>query len=280
MMSMRIERKASSLCPGATLLRGSLSLGHAHDFSRSKSLATSPYPRHEIAESADAKQALTRDFSQVPARGPSTEYAQQPLLESAVARNSGREGNHLAISSSGDPTITVKYAPEASDKSTKIVFIQVVQTSLDGTAVKPGTANASWSHLDADTTADNYAVDHLAGEVDPYYNGDDAGKDSGTQGNATSKPPVTADMTDAPSLTDAGFPAGKKTFKAQFRTLAFSAAGADKGTFYAYARWSFSKEKGKAGAITHEGTSTTTALPQTRAAIDLWCTNHGFALPK
>jgi hypothetical protein len=199
---------------------------------------------------------------------------------SAGARTSTGENSDLAITSSGDPTVTIRYSPEAADKSTKIVFIQVVQTSLDGTAVKPGTANANWSHLDADTTGDNYAVDHLSGEADPYYNGDDLGKDTGTQGNATSVSKVDADMTDTPNLSDAGFPAGKTVFKAQFRTMAFSAAGADKGTFYAYAKWSYTKEKGKVSSIAHEGVSTATALPQSRAAINLWCTNHGFALPK
>jgi hypothetical protein len=186
--------------------------------------------------------------------------------------------SHLAISSSGDPTVTIQYVPEASDKSTKIVFLQVVQTLLDGVAVKPGDCTAKFAHLDADTTGDFYAVDHTSGEADPYYNGDDAGKDGGTQGNAITG--VNADMTDTPSYGDGLFPAGKTTFKAQFRTIAFSAAGADKGTFYSYAKWSFNKEKGKAASISHEGTSTETALPKSKAAINLWCTNHGFALPK
>lgn len=188
--------------------------------------------------------------------------------------------SRLGISSAGDPTITITYTPEASDKSTKIVFIQVVQTSIDGVAVKPGTANPAWSHLDADATADFFVVDHLAGETDPYYNGDDIGLDSGTQGNATSTPPVKADMTDKPNMSDAGFPAGKTKFKAEFRTIAFSAAGTDKGKFYAYTRWAYNKEKGNPSSISQLGTSTSTALPLTRAAIDTWCTNHGFVLPK
>ena len=87
-------------------------------------------------------------------------------------------------------------------------------------------------------------------------------------------------MTDTPGYTDASFPAGKSIFNADFHTIAFSAAGADKGKFYAYAHWAFNKVKGKASTIQHLNTSTNTALPKCKAAIDLWCTNHGFVLPK
>jgi hypothetical protein len=227
----------------------------------------------------------------IPARNPSSTFAPRPWSADNGPAHAGPAGHsfenvpvttpdNLAISSSGDPTATIKYVPEATDKSTKIVFIQVVQTLLDGVAVKPGDCSAKYAHLDPDTTSDFYAVDYTTGEADPYYNGDDAGNDIGTQGNATSSPKVDAEMTDPPNYKDTSFPAGKTTFQAQFRTIAFSAAGADKGTFYAYAKWSYNKEKGKTASIAHEGTSTNTALPKSKAAIDLWCTNHGFALPK
>jgi hypothetical protein len=186
----------------------------------------------------------------------------------------------VKISSSGDPTAMITYVPKAADTSSKIVFIQVVQVSLDGTPVKAGSIAPAFSHMDPDTTPKFYCVDYFPGEADPYYNGDDAGKDTGTQGDATATPKVNADMTDGPNLPDASYPAGTTKYKAQFRTIAFSAAGADKGTFYEYAKWSFNKVKGSAGSISHEGTSTDTSLPESRAAITLWCTNHGFVLPK
>jgi hypothetical protein len=192
---------------------------------------------------------------------------------------SGREAAHLGIASTGAPTVRITYKPEAADKSTKIVFIQVVQVSLDGTPIKPGTADAKFAHLDADTTDDFYAVDHSAGEADPYYNGDDAALDGGTQGNATTTPAVNATMGDTPSYPETSFPAGKKTFLADFHAIAFSAAGADKGKFYSYAHWSYTKPKGKGSTIMHLNTSTNTSLPKSKAAINLWCTNHGFVLP-
>lgn len=192
---------------------------------------------------------------------------------------SGERGRILkGISESGSGTVNIDYAPEATDTSSKIVFIQVMREYLDDTAVKPSEIHASYAYQDADTTGDFYHVDYDSGEADPYYNGDDAA-DGGTQGNATSTPKVTAHMDDTPNVDDAHFPAGKKKIKFEFRSIAFSAAGADKGTFYAYAKWFYEKEKGTAGSTRLDGTSTDTALPKSKEAIKLFCTNHGFVLP-
>jgi hypothetical protein len=182
------------------------------------------------------------------------------------------------ISQSGTGTVNIDYTPDASDKSSKIVFIQVMKEFLDGSPVKPSESNPAFAYQDADTTADFYHVDYVSGEADPYYNGDDA-KDPGTQGNAISKPQVNAHMDDTPDKPDGRFPAGKTKFKEEFRTIAFSAAGADKGTYYAYAKWFYEKEKGSPGTTKLDGTSTDTALPKSKEAIKLFCSNHGFVLP-
>jgi hypothetical protein len=194
--------------------------------------------------------------------------------------SSGLGSRHVdkGISASGAATVSITYKPEAADKSTKIVFIQVMRELLDGNPVKPSVAAPAFAYQDADTTTDFYHVDYVSGEADPYYNGDDAA-DGGTQGNATSSPKVDATMTDTPNYSDGNFPAGKTKLSWEFRTIAFSADGADKGTYYAYARWTYNKEKGKAATVTHQGTSTNTALPKNKAAIKLWNTNHGFAMP-
>jgi len=187
-----------------------------------------------------------------------------------------------ALTQSGTPTARIKYAPEAGDKSTKIVFIQVLKRLLDGVAVKPSEFHRTFAYADADTTKDLYTVDYTDGEKDPYYNGDDP-QDAGSsqiQGNATSSPKVTAQMVDTPRYEDSAFAAGKSKAAYTFRTYAFSAAGADKGTFYAYAKWGFEKEKGKESTVSHDGESTGGPVAEDKAAIDLWCTNHGFTLPK
>jgi hypothetical protein len=183
------------------------------------------------------------------------------------------------ISASGAGTVAVKYTPKTSDKSTKIVFIQVMRNYLDGSPAKPSQVHASFAYRDADTTKDFYHVDYVSGESDPYYNGDDL-QDGGTQGDAMASPKVDAAMTDTPDYQDHHFPGGKSKLKWEFRTIAFSAAGTDQGKFYEYARWTYDKEKGKTPKITHQGTSTETALPKNRAAIKLWASNHGFTIPK
>ena len=100
-------------------------------------------------------------------------------------------------SASGSGTVTSTYTPEATDKSTKIVFIQVMREILDGAPSKPSESDPNFTYQDADTTADFYHVDYVSGEKDPYYNGDDPG-DIGTQGNAAVTPKVNATMQDTP----------------------------------------------------------------------------------
>ncbi len=175
--------------------------------------------------------------------------------------------------------MVVEYKPEAADTSSKIVFIQVMQESLDGVPSKPSVLDPGFAYQDADTTAHFFHVDYVAGEADPYYNGDDLGKDGGTQGRAVA-PKINAKMDDTPSYIDANFPVGKSRVDYDFRTIAFSAAGADKGTFYAYAHWAYTKTKGAAGSTALKGTSHDTTLPESKAAITLWASNHGFAMPK
>jgi len=184
------------------------------------------------------------------------------------------------LSASGHPRVSFKYTPEAADKSTKIVFIQVMRELADGTPVKPSKLSAKFNYQDADTTSDFYHVDYTAGERDPYYNGDDKGNDLGVQGNAISTPKRDATMHDEPKYSDGSFPPAVSTVEYEFRTIAFSAAGLDKGKFYEYHKWTYAKTKGKPSTVWHQGNSTDTSLPKSKAAINLFCKNKGFALPK
>lgn len=183
-----------------------------------------------------------------------------------------------AISAGGSGTISSTYTPESDDKSSKIVFIQVMRESLDGVATKPSTIDPSFSYQDADTTSDFYHVDYVSGEKDPYYNGDDSG-DIGKQGNAVSNPKVPASTNDTPHYRDPTFPAGKTKVLWQFRTAAFSAAGADAGRYYGYVDWSYEKDKGVPEKTAVAGTRSGGPGGSFEAAVRLWNSNHGFSMP-
>ena len=177
------------------------------------------------------------------------------------------------IGAAGAGTVSITYTPEPTDKSTKIVFIQVMRELLDGKPAKPSESDPGFSYQDADTTSDFYHVDYIKGEKDLFYNGDDA-QDIGTQGNATSKPKTNATMNDTPHYADVNFPAGKSKINYEFRTAAFSAAGDDAGKYYEYQDWTYEKEKGKAEKTGIGGTGGDPG-GKFKDAVSLWNSNHG-----
>jgi hypothetical protein len=231
----------------------------------------------ETKTSAPRASVLSRPAGEhVPGRAP-TRGPSAHSFGSISVRPSSVTANGAKISASGSGKITFTYVPEASDKSTKIVFIQVMQELLDGTPRKPSELNPAFASQDADTTGTKYHVDYVTGEKDPYYNGDDAG-DIGTQGDALAK--TNASSYDEPNKRDDTFPAGTSKVRWEFRTSAFSAAGADAGTWYGFVDWVYEKEKGKAATTKVGGTMTGHPGVVYLEAIDLWNKNHGFRMPK
>jgi len=141
--------------------------------------------------------------------------------------------------------ISIKYTPKASANCAKIVFVQSCLTKVDGAAVKPSDQNKKWKYQDDDTANDGKTcVDHVTCEADPYYNGDDAGKDGGKQGDSTSDPRKAAEMSDKPSPQ---VPAGATSVEYVFETCAYCPAT---GTYLDCIQWK----------TTNNGTTTTTTL--------------------
>lgn len=171
------------------------------------------------------------------------------------------------------------YRPEPADKSTKILFVQVMRELLDGVPAKPSAFHSYFAYQDADTTGDFRHVDFEDGEKDPFYNGDDFGLDGGDQGNALAKKPVAATMEDTPSYRDRWFPKGKSTLLYEFRTAAFSAEGADRGTYYGYADWTFTKVKRKRAITALVANKSGDPGSEFVGAVNLFCANHGFVMP-
>jgi hypothetical protein len=171
------------------------------------------------------------------------------------------------------------YTPEPTDKSTKILFVQVLRQSLDGVPVKPSAVVSDFAYQDADTTGDMRHVDCEEGEKDPFYNGDDKGLDDGDQGNALAKTPVAATMNDTPGFGNRFFPKGTSTLLYEFRTAAFSAAGEDRGTYYGYVDWTFTKVKWKPPVTAVIANKTGDPGSELTSAVSLFCGNHGFVMP-
>lgn len=198
-----------------------------------------------------------------------------PVAERSPRHTAGRK-----TSASGVGTVKYTYKPEPGDKSTKIVFIQVMREVLDDKVRKPSEIVPAFAFQDADTTANGLHVDYNSGEADPYYNGDDP-KDKiagNQQGDAAAK--VDATASDMPVFGDADFPAGTSKLRWEFRTCAFSAAGTDAGRYYDFVDWEFRKEKGKASTTKIGKTEKYGPGKWWTDAIDLFNKNHAFAMPK
>jgi len=190
------------------------------------------------------------------------------------------------------PQINLTYVPICYENCTKIVFIQVIcekAVFADGTSSSytPSDSDPGWSYQDGDCVDGGKSchVDFVAGENDPYYNGDDRpGRDIGLQGKHGSS--LNATMTDRPRVGDGEFDAlsakfGKNVAKVvyEFEVCVFCAEGKDAGKFYGCMTWTLEQEKGKDGSASQPGT--TSSGPSTKAseALKEWNDNHGFVLP-
>jgi hypothetical protein len=244
--------------------------------------ASSRNQLQEPGKHDDQESRFRHEFTHVPTSQILKPAASSGWKKKVCAQGSGTSASSgatvRAISASGSGTVSTTYTPEAKDQSTKIVFIQVMRELLDGAPVKPSVAAPSFAYQDSDTTSDFYHVDYVSGEKDPYYNGDDP-QDFGPQGNAVATPPKPASTSDTPNYNDGSFPAGKTKLLWEFRTAAFSAAGADQGSYYGYADWAYAKEKGKAATTAVGATRSGEPGSKFESAVKLWNSNHGFNMP-
>jgi len=226
---------------------------------RSARMAPAAKPAGGSSESRDA--------------GAGASFASVPLSASSADRPV------KGLSAIASDYVDFVYTPEPTDRSTKIVFIQVMRELLDGVPMKPSDSGSGYGYQDGSTTGDLYHVDFQKGEKDPYYNGDDRGEKKGKQGNALAKKPTAATMSDGPDFADWWFPKGKSTLVWEFRTAAFSAAGEDRGSYYAYVDWTYTKVKKQPGVMEVGASNSGDPGSQFRSAVDLFCSNRGFVLP-
>ncbi len=220
-----------------------------------------------------------------------------------LASYEGTEAGPSTTSPTRPPNgIEITYNGFCSDNCSKIVFIQVVTNTavfVDGTrqTFKPSDLRPDWTDKDNDAVTvmgKQYYVDYLRNENDPYYNGDDRKAtrseltqdlDGGAQGKHDTSTAY-ASMYDGPYTNAFDRIKGiyGKEVKAivfEFEAFAFCVDGRDKGKFYQGIGWRYERENGEAG----NGRSTIVGVvfepsPGFKEALDKWCKNHGFTLPK
>ncbi len=165
--------------------------------------------------------------------------------------------------------ISIKYTPKASANCAKIVFVQSCLTKVDGVAVKPSDQNAKWKYQDDDTANDGKTcVDHVTCEADPYYNGDDAGKDGGKQGDSTTDPRKAAEMSDKPSPQ---LPAGTTMVEYCFETCAYCPATK---TYLDCIKWSTKNNAGTTTTTLTTGANASAASDEIKQAKEKFDKNH------
>jgi hypothetical protein len=130
-----------------------------------------------------------------------------------------------------------------------------------------------FEHLQDDMVDGTY-VDHVVCEKDPYYNGEDAGKDAKSQGKSSPTGSTPTSMSDRPSYSDAAFPDGVTKIISTFEVCAVCK---DDGKILDCVTWTYTRTKGAPGkgAIADAtGVSTpSTAFSNAKAKYE---DNHGM----
>jgi len=198
--------------------------------------------------------------------------------------------------------IDIEYNGFCTQNCSKIVFIQVCSdevffTDRSRKALKPSGTGATFAYMDNDAVYVGggwFTVDYLKPEKDPYYNGDDwvAGCstltfDRGKQGTHNTTQTTLANIYDKPSynmteINNIFLAAYNKTvlkIMTEFETFAFCVNGTDQGRFYQGIKWRY--EQDQAGSKNSTSIEVVSEPSEGfRKALDKWCTNHGFILPK
>lgn len=171
--------------------------------------------------------------------------------------------------------ITTTYTPRAANPACASIYMTQTCRDVDqsGNLVKPKDFKTkAFEHLQDDMTTGGTYVDHVACEKDPYYNGEDAGKDVKSQGtnNGTAATPTT--MSDAPSYSDGIFPTGVTRITSTFEVCAICK---DDGRILDCFTWTYTRTKGDGtGGTIASGTTASTGSQEFKDAKKKFETNH------
>jgi hypothetical protein len=172
--------------------------------------------------------------------------------------------------------ISISYTPDTSKVNCSPIYL--IQTCRDSSAgggvIKPKDyKTTAFVHMQDDMTPGGTYVDHVVCEKDPFYNGEDEGKDAKSAGSSDGHTTTTTTMSDAPSISDGAFPQGVNTIISTFTVCAVCKPD---GKILDCVTWTWTRTKGSAGKGTITGpTAASTATQEFKDAVAAYNSNHG-----
>jgi len=178
-----------------------------------------------------------------------------------------------SVSSNG--RITTTYTPTPGTPTCSSIYM--VQTCRDvdqnGNKIEPKSYQGkTFDHLQDDMTSGGTYIDHVVCEADPYYNGEDQGKDDKSEGSRSSSSSTPTTMSDKPRYSDSCFPNGVTTIVSTFEVCAVCKD--DERILDCYT-WTYTRVKGDGtdGTVV-SGTTPGTGSQEFKDAYKKFKTNH------
>ncbi len=180
-----------------------------------------------------------------------------------------------ASSNSQRDTISITYTPDTSKVNCSPIYLTQTcrDADQDGKPINPKSyKSGAFVHLGDDMTAGGTYVDHVVCEKDPYYNGEDAGKDTKSAGSSDGHTAKPTTMSDAVNIRDSSYPDGVTKVVSTFEVCAVCKAD---GKILDCVTWTWTRTKGEAGcgSITAP-TAAGTASQEFKDAVAKYKKNH------
>jgi hypothetical protein len=202
------------------------------------------------------------------------------VLLAAVALAATIVGSHGTFTTSeSNGKITTTYSPNVGNPTCSSIYM--VQTCRDvdqnGNVVSPKDYQGNtFDHLQDDMTPGGTYVDHVVCEKDPYYNGEDPGKDKKSEGSNSASSSTPTTMSDKPNYSDNCFPTGVTTIVSTFEVCAVCA---DDGRILDCYTWTYTRVKGDGtNGTVSSGTTAAPASDEFKLALGQFELNHLYGL--
>ncbi len=172
--------------------------------------------------------------------------------------------------------ISITYTPDTTKVRCGTIYLAQTCRDVDQTGtnvIKPQSyLGGTFVHLGDDMTEGGTYIDHVVCEKDPYYNGEDTGKDKKSAGSSDGHTATPTTMSDAPYIRDSSYPAGVTSITSTFTVCAVCK---DDGRILDCIQWTWTRAQGDSGKGTVTGPTAaggdTTAF---KAALAKYNTNH------